>query len=215
MCSQITQMHSYWQLNILKKCYFLFLSNVQVKGTEQPTHKSIMRWAFTWGWPWLCAPHFLLPQAGRVSPRLSVCQTDIPPFASDLGFQHQLLGFLVPRKPVYASEELGRPWVRGLGSCWELPCPAGSLVLLLPEPPFPGLTSPAVKLLLNYIPWSLSFFSKTQIMVKTFCSPPCPHLLPLSLLVQSPKFSPWCSERTWAFILFLLSYFASRGMWDS
>ena len=31
------------------------------------------------GVPWLCAPYFLLLEAGRLSPRLSVCQTDVPP----------------------------------------------------------------------------------------------------------------------------------------
>ena len=77
---------------------------MQVKGTESVDSQEHHEMGVHVGVPWLCAPRFLLPDTGRVSPRLSVCQTDVLPFASDLGFQHQLLGFLVPLKPACASE---------------------------------------------------------------------------------------------------------------
>ena len=51
-----------------KKCYFLFLSNVQVKGTETVDSQEHHEMGVHVGVPWLCAPRFLLPEAGRVSP---------------------------------------------------------------------------------------------------------------------------------------------------
>lgn len=155
------------------------------------------------GVPWLCAPYFLLLEAGRLSPRLSVCQTDVPPLLLTWVFSTSSWASLC-----LSSLHVCPSNLEGLGSeVWG--AAENSHVQQVPRCccqnlPFPGLTSPAVKLLLNYMSWRLSFLSKIQIMFKKFCSPSCPHLLPLSLLVQSPKFSPWCSERIYFIFIELL-----------